>query len=130
MFTFHTKEEITEFLFSVARPALERAGGEFEQCNLRCAVTETGETVAFNVHYDGHRDFTYAIRLKSYIPTFVLPDYTRPHHKPQRYYKAEVAVNNRKTEEDIAGYSQDQIIHNMLGYYEKHMQQIEQEKSR
>ncbi|MEX2525213.1 MAG: BCCT family transporter, partial [Gammaproteobacteria bacterium] len=127
MFTFHTREEIIDYLRSVAKPALERAAGEFEQKNINTVVTDSEETVTFTVYHEGYRDFIYTVRLHSYVPTFVLPDYTRPHHKTGRYYKAEVDVNNRKTETDITGYSQDQIIHNMLGHYENHMEQLEPE---
>lgn len=126
VFTYYTREEVIDFIHNRARPALERVAQELEGQQLQVEVTSTDDRVSLAVFHDGHRDFIYTVRLRGYrMPSFAFPEFSMRRGQERYYYQAEVDVGGRPQEHDLSGSTEEQIIHDMLGYYETHMQLLQ-----
>ncbi len=131
LFVYHGREQVLEFLHSRVKPALERVAQEFEGQQLTAAVSEADESVTFTVHHDGYRDFIYTVRLRSYrMPTFAFPEMSFRRAEERYYYQAEVDIASKPREDDLTGASEDEIVHNLLGYYETHMHLLQSHTER
>jgi len=126
LFTYHTREQVLDFLQTTVRPALDRVAAEFEGQQREAMVSETDDSVTFTVYHDGHRDFVYTVRLRRYrMPTFAFPEMSFRRAEERYYYQAEVDIAGRPREDDLTGASEGVIVHNLLGYYETHMQLLQ-----
>lgn len=131
LYAFHDREDVTEFLHTTVCPALERAAEKFEHQNVHAKVITGEDQVALVVYHEGYKNFEYAVRLRGYrLPTFAFPQFTFQRGEERHYYRAEVDLAGRSREADVTGYSQDEIIHDMLTYYETHMQLLQPVASR
>lgn len=71
---------------------------------------------------DGRLDFQYAVRARGYsVPSFAFPEFVRQRDEETRFYRAEVVLKNGPQQEDLTGFSHDEVIHDLLRRYEKHM---------
>lgn len=126
LFTYHSRDEILQFLEGKVTPALERVAEQFEGQQLQATVTKKDDRVSLTVFHDGHKDFVYTVRLRAYrMPSFAFPEFTMRRGQERYYYQAEVDVGGRPQEHDVTGCTEDEIIHDMLGYYETHMQLLQ-----
>ena len=126
LFTYHSREQVLQFLQDSVQPALTRAANEFAEQDLQAEVTSGDDRVSFTVTHDGHEDFVYTVRLRSYrMPSFAFPEFSMRRDQERYYYQAEVDIDGRREERDLTGSSQDEIIHDMLGFYETHMQLLQ-----
>ncbi|MGK2741391.1 choline BCCT transporter BetT [Tepidicaulis sp. LMO-SS28] len=119
-----SKEEAQRFLKETVRPALEQAAQEFAKNGFETNVDELeGETCFIEVLHGDERDFYYSVRLHEYeVPSFVVEQrHTRS--RPQRhYFRAEIFLPEGSQGYDVMGYTQDQIIADVLSQYESHAQ--------
>jgi len=119
-----SKEEAQRFLKQTVRPALEQAAQEFAKNGFETNVDEAeGETCFIEVLHGDERDFYYSVRLHEYeVPSFVVEQrHTRA--RPQRhYFRAEIFLPEGSQGYDVMGYTQDQIIADVLAQYERHAQ--------
>jgi len=68
-------------------------------------------------------DFFYSVRPQPYAaPTFALQDPRRPAKEGTRYYRAEVYLREGGQDYDVMGWTQVQLIHDVLDQYERHRQ--------
>ncbi len=131
LFTYRDRAEVVEFLQEKVKPALERVALEFEGQLIDAQVTATEDRVTFSVAYEGYKDFVYTVRLRAYrTPSFAFPEFTGRRGQERYYYVAEVDIDGRAQEDDLTGNSEEEIIHNMLSYYENHMQLLHPDAKR
>lgn len=113
--------EAQRFLRETARPAMEQLRDGLKQEGFQVEVVEeTGdnEHLALNVYLEGEQDFTYQIwPYRCATPTF----YLRTAHSLDYYYRLEVHIAEGGQGYDVYGYTQDQLIADIIDQYEQHL---------
>ncbi len=71
-------------------------------------------------------NFLYEVRLRYYIqPSFALSgmgtETDEEKSEEQRYYRAEIHLKEGGQDYDVMGWAKEQIIHDILDQYEKHI---------
>jgi len=114
--------EVLGFIEATVAPALEAVAEELRHEGLDARV-DTGEGRAeLTVYQNGRPDFLYAVRARSYrMPSFAFPEFTFKKEEEARYYQAEVHLKDGPQQQDLTGFSQDEVIHDLLSRYERHM---------
>ncbi|MCG5526391.1 choline BCCT transporter BetT [Ectothiorhodospira haloalkaliphila] len=118
---FPNFNEAQRFLADTARPAMEQVRDQLREQSIKAEVEfEKGESlhIALTVDLGGEQDFTYQIwPFKARMPAFPLRA-TRPR---ANYYRLEVHLSEGGQGYDVAGYSKEQLIADMLDQYERHL---------
>ncbi len=122
LLTHYRQTEVTSFIDEVVTPALDKVGTALRKEGLDARISKATDRVELAVYQHGKRDFLYAVRARGYrMPTFAFPEFTFNRDEETRYYQAEVHLNDGSQQEEITGYTEDQVIHDLLGRYERHM---------
>ncbi len=117
------EQEVIAFLRDKVRPALEEVATELQKQGLS-ARTDTGPDgrVWLEVGHGQEMDFFYSVRPHPYNPpSFVLEDPRRKHEDDDRFYRAEVHLREGGQDYDIMGWRKEEIIHDVLDQYHRHM---------
>ncbi|MEQ8347146.1 MAG: choline BCCT transporter BetT [Sneathiellaceae bacterium] len=119
--SFPSRKEADGFLDRVARPAMEAIRSSLEQKGLKVEIVEEDKDarhIDLNVDLAGAQDFTYQIWLRRWpVPSFAI----RPGHDGGSYYRAEVHLFEGGLGYDLMGYSEEQVIEDILEQYERHL---------
>ncbi|OKL44751.1 BCCT family transporter [Pseudovibrio exalbescens] len=132
-----TRRDVNNYLRTVAKPALEKVRSEFEEqgfkvslkgiTNLRLEISQSDESV-----------FVYALR-KRYFTTalamgpgeLVVDEETEEEEEARAeqddgtyYYRVEVFLEQGGQEYDVMGYTEEQIIADVVTQYERYLQYL------
>ena len=118
-----TREETVRFIGEVVKPALEEVATELRKMNLDAGIGE-GEDgrVWVEVRHGAEIDFFYSVRPRPYeAPSFVMRDTRSARAKDLEYCRAEVHLREGGQDYNLMGWSQHDIIGDVLDQYERHM---------
>ncbi|MGV8898359.1 MAG: choline BCCT transporter BetT [Burkholderiaceae bacterium] len=119
--SFPSHEQVQRFLQEVGKPAMQEIRDVMLGKGFMVEIVEgTGadEHLALNVSLGGEQDFTYQIwPLKCAMPSFSI----RVTRADSHYYRLEVHIGEGGQGYDLAGYSKEQVIADILDQYERHM---------
>ncbi|WP_101926289.1 MULTISPECIES: BCCT family transporter [Luteimonas] len=118
-----SQKEVLAFLSGQVKPALEDVAAELRKQHLEVRV-ESGEDgrVWVEVGHGEEMDFFYSVRPIPYEPpTFMLDDPRRKRRDDERYFRAEVHLREGGQDYDVMGWRQDELIHDVLDQYQRHM---------
>lgn len=121
--SFPSRTEAGAFLEKVARPAMEAIRTSFEQKSLAVEIVDgdgdaDGRHIDLNIPLEGAQDFSYQIWLRRWpVPSFAI----RPGRDGGGYYRAEVHLFEGGLGYDLMGYSEEQVIEDILDQYERHL---------
>jgi choline/glycine/proline betaine transport protein len=119
--SFPSHEKVQRFMKEVGKPAMEEIrevmlGKDFKLEAVEGASAD--EHLALNVSLGGERDFTYQIwPLKCAMPALSI----RATRADMYYYRLEAHLGEGVQGYDLAGYSKEQLIADILDQYERHM---------
>ncbi|WP_459611515.1 choline BCCT transporter BetT [Corynebacterium urogenitale] len=122
--TWPSAKRAQDFLDSVAQPALAQVTRELEEQGLD-AVLVSSEVVGLPVK---QLDLTVALgeeqdfRYQIYPIEHPVPSFTRSTSDGDVYYRMEVFDRTGSLGYDIFGYTQEQLINNVLDLYERHLE--------
>ena len=118
------KIEVTGFIQQKVLPALQDVATELRKQELPVQVTHGEDGRAWlQVGHGEEMDFFYSVRPQPYAaPTFALQDPRRPVKEGTQYYRAEVYLREGGQDYDVMGWTQVQLIHDVLDQYERHRQ--------
>src|SRR5690606_31090948 len=86
--SFHSRDEIMEFLQTVCRPALEAVRAEIGEGGLSADLTEAGERLDLTISHGERPAFRYTVRARGLrTPSFAWADTSRPEERNPRYYR-------------------------------------------
>ncbi|MEX5794021.1 choline transporter [Providencia hangzhouensis] len=108
----------------VIEPAMQSVVTELEKQGTEAAIhNEKDDRVTLEVQFGENLNFLYEIRLRDYLtPSFALVGMDDDeNNESQKYYRAEVYLKEGGQDYDIMGWSEAQIIHDILDQYEKHI---------
>ncbi|MEQ8693179.1 MAG: BCCT family transporter [Pseudomonadales bacterium] len=125
-----TDAEVREFLRATVAGALQQFAQELEQRGLQTLldVHPDGSVVTLKVGHGEEVDFQYSVisRVHTMPDRALLPAAegdatTQPAQAEAVYYRAEVQLTEGSQDYDIMGWTQDEIIHDLLEQYERHL---------
>lgn len=118
-----TYEEVMRFFNNMVEPALKRVENEFTKRGLEATVSrDDSDRVWIEVNHGDEVDFFYSVHARPYIPpSFAMRDTTAKRGKALKYFRAEVYLKEGGQDYDIMGWSEDQVIADVIDQYEKHM---------
>lgn len=114
--TYPTERDVRKWFDRTIVPALEDISTEFEKASLAARVVRRDDAVALTVVYPEVPDFLYEVRLRHYES----PE-TTPESDQSAFSRAEVFLREGSRDYDLMGWSREQIIHDVLDQYEKHL---------
>jgi choline/glycine/proline betaine transport protein len=119
--SFPSHEQVQHFLREVGKPAMESIHEVLAEKGFKVEVAEvTGEDehLELNVDLGGEQDFTYQIwPRRCAMPAFAM----RATRAGSHYYRQEVHLGEGGQGYDLAGYTREQVIGDILDQYERHM---------
>ena len=116
---------VKRFMEEVIQPAMGLVQDELsKQGTLSHINTGTEERLRFEVDLGNELNFIYEVRLRGYSsPAFALDglDDDEQQAEQHKYYRAEVYLKEGGQNYDVMGWNQEQLIHDILDQYEKHL---------
>jgi len=117
------RREVVRYIQDVVKPALSEVAEELRKQNL---PTEVGagedDRVWVEVLHGDEIDFFYSVHPRPYEPpTFVMRDTREKRLEKLKYYRAEVHLKEGGQDYDVMGWSKDDVIHDVLEQYQRHM---------
>ena len=118
----HCQQDVRDFIEETVRPAMQAVSLQIDASQLQSRVEETGTMIKLIVDHGTNTEFKYEIRLREYgIPSVAFPKLPR-RDQDKTYWRAEVHLNERPQEYDVAGYTLEQLTGDLLAQFEMHMQ--------
>lgn len=121
---FPKRSHVKRFMTEVIYPAMEMVEQELAKQNtVSHTIADADDRLHFEVDLGNELNFVYEIRLRSYLqPAFALAGMSdNDRDEEHRYYRAEVYLKEGGQDYDVMGWTQEQIIHDILDQYEKHL---------
>ncbi|MEL4012610.1 BCCT family transporter [Dryocola clanedunensis] len=121
---FPKRSQVKRFVSEVVHPAMLLVEAELAKQNTVSAIDDTADDrIRFEVDFGDDLNFVYEVRLRAYIqPAFALAGLSEEERDDeQKYYRGEVHLREGGQDYDLMGWNQEQIIHDILDQYEKHL---------
>ncbi|MGV0035850.1 MAG: BCCT family transporter [Candidatus Azotimanducaceae bacterium WSBS_2022_MAG_OTU7] len=123
IFQYPGFEAVVVFQNSIVRPALEEFSGELSKQGIKSSVKDVeNESVWLDVYHGDEMDFVYKVRaheLEMNNEALVCNSETIP--LDSRYWRSEVHLTEGGQDYDVMGWTREQIINDVLGQYERHL---------
>jgi choline/glycine/proline betaine transport protein len=116
-------QTVKAFQHNTVQPAMQSFAGELAERGVSATVAaqDDGLSVKLEVSHGGERDFVYEVRARNHP----LPDTSigvvESHIKDAEFYRAEVHLAEGGQDYDVMGWSQEQIVVDILSRYEDHL---------
>jgi choline/glycine/proline betaine transport protein len=117
------RREVLRYIQEVVKPALSEVAEELRKQNLPAEVgAGEDDRVWVEVLHGDEIDFFYSVHPRPYEPpTFVMRDTGEKRLEKLKYYRAEVHLKEGGQDYDVMGWSKDDVIHDVLEQYQRHM---------
>jgi len=117
------RREVVRYIQEIVKPALSEVAEEFRKQNLTVEVGQgEDDRVWVEVLHGDEIDFFYSVHPRAYEPpTFVMRDTRDKRLEQLKYFRAEVHLKEGGQDYDVMGWSRDDVIHDVLEQYERHM---------
>lgn len=121
---FPKHSHVKRFTKEVIHPAMVLVRDELAKQNAISSISdEQDDRTRFEVDLGEDLNFVYEVRLRAYIqPAFAMVALQdEGHNGEHKYYRAEIHLKEGGQNYDVMGWTQEQIIHDILDQYEKHL---------
>ena len=117
------RREVVRYIQQIVKPALSEVAAELRKQNLQAEISEgEDDRIWVEVLHGDEIDFFYSIHPTPYEPpTFVMRDTVDKRLEKLKYYRAEVHLKEGGQDYDVMGWSKDDLIHDVLEQYQRHM---------
>ncbi|RMB02878.1 BCCT family transporter [Eilatimonas milleporae] len=117
-----TRERVDTFLAETVRPALQEVSREVTAHDCTATAFVDSQGAVLTIRHVNEPDFRFAVQSKGYrAPAFTFADTDPEVTRPETHYRAEVFLAEGGQDYDIYGYTREQIIHEVLNQYNRHM---------
>lgn len=119
-----TRNHVLRFIDDVVAPAMKAVAGELRRQGYEVAVASNDGEIELQVQHHGeYLDFSYAVRpLEQMQPSLAMDEDSG--QEKRRFYRAEVFLREGGQDYDIMGWSNDEVIGDILDQYERHRQYL------
>ncbi len=121
---FPKRSHVKRFMDEVVYPSMEMVSAELSKQGIQCHIENNDESrIGFEVDLGDDMNFFYEVRLRFYTqPAFALTGLTdEEKDEEHKYYRAEIHLKEGGQDYDVMGWTKEQIIHDILDQYEKHI---------
>ncbi len=119
LLTYPTKGEMEAFVDKVVVPAIEKVAEKVQSCDLEAEVEVLSKGRELRILHGDEVDFRYAVKVRPLLrPDF---SYAVQEQDAKRFYRAEVYLLEGSQHYDVYGFSEEQLIHDILSQYDKHV---------
>lgn len=116
------REKVDKFLSERVGPALREVAEAIRSYDTAADAQVSDDGTDLIVRHEGEMDFRFAVRARGYLrPAFSVSEQELDDDKRERFYRAEVYLMEGGQGYDIYGYTKDEIIHEVLNQYNKHI---------
>lgn len=120
---FYRQTEIEAFLAGDVRSALENVAAEMRQNGLSPDLATRAEAIEFSVPHPQLGTFRYAVRTRAYrSPVFAFAETPKAQTREPQHYRAIATSSEGDQPHDVTGYSQTQLINDILNRYARFRQ--------
>ena len=113
-----SEDDVQEFLEQVATPALTQVCESFIRRGIPAKVINLDNRVRFVIPSEDHNDFVYGLRIRAF--TITNPLVSEVDDGETDYYRAEVFLEHGGQHYDVMGFTQKQILADVVTQYEKY----------
>lgn len=125
----HRHQDVLQYLDETVKPAMEGVASQLDKTVLSPVIESEKNLMRLRVREVGRDDFVYEVRLREYaIPSVAFPEIPRKGTE-KSYWRAEVYLMGVTQNYDVAGYSSEQLMSDMLCQFDQHMQYFHIENS-
>ncbi|WP_353194249.1 BCCT family transporter [Pusillimonas noertemannii] len=120
-----TRRHVLRFIDDVVLPAMEAVANELRRqgYEVRVGRNDDGQAEMHVQHLGEYLDFSYAVHpLEQMQPSLAMDEDVG--QEERRYYRAEVFLREGGQDYDIMGWSNDEVIGDILDQYERHRQYL------
>ncbi|WP_088335342.1 BCCT family transporter [Sphingomonas mucosissima] len=115
---FHSREEVAAFLADTARPALQAVAAQLRGSGLSPNLAQTDEHVELRVPHGDRREFCYGVRGRGFrAASFAWAEPRNASERERLHYRAMAHSSESDQTHDVTGYSQEQLINDLLNRY-------------
>jgi len=119
LMSYPGKSEIDAFMEDVVRPALKKVATEIQASDHDAKVEILAGGTEIKILHGDETDFRYAVEARRLMqPDFA---YIRQEESAKRFYRAEVHLLEGSQEYCVYGFTEEQLIHDILSQYDKHI---------
>jgi len=121
---YPSRAEVESFVHDFACPAMQQVQKELQgqQWPANLLIDESSGLARLEVLKPGRVEFLYEVRIRQYAkPDFAYPERSHSTSDIDYYYRAEVFLQRGGRAYDIFGYSQQDIIGDILDQFEKYL---------
>lgn len=117
------QQEVMNFINTVVDESLKKVEAEFSRRGLSAIVASDDQNrIWIEVDHGDEQAFFYSVHARPYEPpSFIVRDTSRRRGEELRYCRAEVYLSEGGQDYDIMGWTEDQVIADVIDQYEKHM---------
>ncbi|ELM3722035.1 choline BCCT transporter BetT [Edwardsiella piscicida] len=119
------RSQVRRFIAEVIRPAMLMVQEELGRQGKSASLTEEADDrLSLRVDFGDDMDFCYGVRPRTYRkPAFAMAglDEEDSPREDEAYYRAEVYLKEGGQDYDLMGWTQEQVLHDILDQYEKHI---------
>jgi choline/glycine/proline betaine transport protein len=120
----HNRQDVQSYLDETARPAMEAVMEQISKTTLKASIVETPGKIRLQLDNGAQAGFSYEIRLREYtIPSVAFPELPKKGSQ-KTYWRAEVSISERDRHYDVAGYTKDQIMGDVINQFDLHTQML------
>ncbi len=116
--------EVATFIRRVVMPAMREFAEEVRGhgLNVRVEADDAAGSVAVQVLHGDEIDFQYVVLSREHsLPNEALVGEVVDDPDVRGYHRAEVHLNEGSQDYDIMGWTRDQVLHDLVEHYEKHL---------
>lgn len=119
---YPTYDQVKAYFNETIKPSMSDVVEAFKDEGLDASMNLVKDRASLVVHFPDVTDFLYEVRLVGYgNPEFTMADPDRDEDEEPSYVRAEVFLKEGGQDYDLVGWSREQIIHDVLDQYEKHL---------
>lgn len=119
---YPTYDQVKAYFNETIKPSMSDVVEAFKDEGLDASMNLVKDRASLVVHFPDVTDFLYEVRLVGYgNPEFTMADPDRNEDEEPSYVRAEVFLKEGGQDYDLMGWSREQIIHDVLDQYEKHL---------
>ncbi|MEX2468664.1 MAG: choline BCCT transporter BetT [Pseudohongiellaceae bacterium] len=120
----HDQRDVQDYLLVTARPAMQEVAEKLREQSLEVRIEEDEGVIQIEVGHGPEQDFLYQIKLREYaVPSVAFPELPRK-GRGHSYWRAEVFLRQGAQHYDVAGYTREQLVNDILAQFELHMQYL------
>jgi len=111
-------QQVESFIIDTVLPALQEVANAMKQRGLEAGIAEQNGVSLLQVKHGDEIDFSYGVYCSKHPhPEFIHQD----GDSQEEYYRAEVHLREGGQDYDVMGWTQRQLINDMLEQYQKHL---------